>query len=374
MEKYYSLKTDKETQWGSLRNMFRVLFMGVAIVHLFFTVFYLLNGKEIFALYQFAASLLFIFLYKVWKSEHFILYCNIYFVEMVVNSFLTAYFWGDVCASNLYLLSMILIANCIVFTQYPAKVKQKYIIVNLICSFLMFMVLSMPLLTLYLFPHKYFAMDYKTAYFSSLWIIQTFYTLSAFLLLFFTTVFFMRNILWNFDKVEEEKDLLDTEASQDALTKLYNRRKIEELFKNSWAQWQKNKSEIVIGIGDIDFFKKLNDRYGHPAGDAVLVNIASLFMTSARKGDIICRWGGEEFLFICQCSESDSVFFFERLRKKIEETPIAYEKENLTITMTFGISKMKIGQKPEDLITAADQNLYAGKEGGRNRVYHDFSG
>jgi diguanylate cyclase len=155
-------------------------------------------------------------------------------------------------------------------------------------------------------------------------------------------------------------------ASTDQLTGLYNRYKFTELFISEYATMTKRKNEMSLIILDIDHFKIINDTYGHNIGDKVLVGIASILKKYFRSVDIVCRWGGEEFVVLVPtASIENGVLIAEKIRQAIENKPIL---EDIKITASFGITTIKIGDKLEDVVKRADEALYEAKNSGRNNV------
>lgn len=121
---------------------------------------------------------------------------------------------------------------------------------------------------------------------------------------------------------------------------------------------------------DLDHFKRVNDQYGHPAGNHVLRFFAAQIRRSARESDINCRYGGEEFLIVLPgMARREAIQRAELLRQRIAETPIDFHSKRISLTASFGIaSAPENGTDAEILIAAADQALYAAKNAGRNRV------
>ena len=121
-------------------------------------------------------------------------------------------------------------------------------------------------------------------------------------------------------------------------------------------------------MGDIDDFKKVNDTYGHDFGDIVLVEVSKSLKKSTRDDDYVCRWGGEEFLIIINGNKKITKDVAERMRQTISEIEIPFGKETVHITMTFGITESIPGYSVDKLIAIADENLYKGKQNGKNQV------
>ena len=121
-------------------------------------------------------------------------------------------------------------------------------------------------------------------------------------------------------------------------------------------------------MSDIDFFKKINDTYGHDCGDVALTEVAEILRTCVRDGDTVCRWGGEEFLLLVKGNRDVAITVAERIRTRIENNVVEYEGAEIRFTMTLGISTYVPGYSLESLLVQADENLYYGKEHGRNQV------
>jgi diguanylate cyclase (GGDEF)-like protein len=131
-------------------------------------------------------------------------------------------------------------------------------------------------------------------------------------------------------------------------------------------------SPFGIFFMDLDRFKKINDTYGHDAGDSVLKMVARTLVNSMRPGDVVCRWGGEEFLAIAQRIENpDLPIVGERIRFLVEQSFIATNHGQLRCTVSLGAAMGTKEDTVETLIRRADRLMYQSKQGGRNRVSRD---
>lgn len=166
--------------------------------------------------------------------------------------------------------------------------------------------------------------------------------------------------------IEREKE----EAVRDALTGLYNRREFVRLLSQTLGRHERHGGSFALLMFDIDHFKKLNDTYGHPAGDAAIRNTAQLLSRHLRKGDQAARYGGEEFAAILPAAdEKGAVHLAERVREAIENGRLVFEGARLSVTVSLGVAVWPDDAKDDEtLIAAADRALYAAKQGGRNRV------
>lgn len=156
--------------------------------------------------------------------------------------------------------------------------------------------------------------------------------------------------------------------SCDPLTGLLNRRSCTIRLKDMQAAAEKGTPMTVI-IGDIDYFKTFNDRFGHACGDKVLKAVSGIMTRAAGEDTVVSRWGGEEFLLAFGGCEYDEVLgILNRLYEEIRTYNMAFGNDTLSITMTFGIQEYKSGMTTDDVINLADHKLYYGKNHGRDCI------
>jgi len=162
----------------------------------------------------------------------------------------------------------------------------------------------------------------------------------------------------------------NTNAQRDILTDLPNRLAYDERLKMEIGRWQRYHTPLCLVIWDIDFFKKVNDQFGHQVGDKVLVHIAHLFSNNIRRADFIARFGGEEFIMLLPHTNKHSALkVSEKLRSLIEESHLEIHGKPLPITVSCGITQFLKGDMHESAFERADQALYRAKEQGRNLCY-----
>jgi len=155
----------------------------------------------------------------------------------------------------------------------------------------------------------------------------------------------------------------------DPLTTLPNRAAWTERLQHEVGLWQKNGNKLLLSMIDLDHFKRINDNYGHLAGDKVLKIIASELRKRLRPNDFIARFGGEEFvLLIPNTSETQGIALLDKLRVAVEACPFHFKGEPVTITLSMGITAFRVGERSESVIQRADQALYRAKSEGRNRI------
>ena len=160
-------------------------------------------------------------------------------------------------------------------------------------------------------------------------------------------------------------------ATLDALTGLNNRRQFEIRLKQEVANAARNKKTLCCIMLDIDYFKKVNDTWGHSAGDCILKNVAKVVANELREYDIASRYGGEEFCILLPDTKlREATFVAQRLRFAVENTDEVLGGDTLKVTISVGVSEFEISQAktPQKLHQNADIALYEAKKRGRNRV------
>lgn len=159
-------------------------------------------------------------------------------------------------------------------------------------------------------------------------------------------------------------------ALTDPLTNLPNRRYAMQRLEEDWALWNRESQPMSVVMMDIDFFKRVNDEFGHDAGDEVLRQTAEVMRNACRKGDICARIGGEEFLVICTKTPlAGAVQCAERLRAAVEAHVVKFESFDGNITLSIGVSEAAAGMSSlDELLKAADEATYVAKQNGRNQV------
>lgn len=172
-------------------------------------------------------------------------------------------------------------------------------------------------------------------------------------------------------KEMEQKDLLEKIGYFDELTKLPKRKILQRILEINIGQVKRSHlNNFIFSMIDIDHFKAVNDRYGHQAGDYVLINIAEVMTSVKRIEDEIGRYGGEEFYALSHGDINSGRVFAERLRKKVEKTDFMYKSHRINVTISIGIAsagELEI-LEADKLIELADKRLYMAKQSGRNLV------
>lgn len=158
-------------------------------------------------------------------------------------------------------------------------------------------------------------------------------------------------------------------VNRDQLTGLWNRHALLDKLDEVDALWQRSGSAYSLLVLDLDHFKKVNDTYGHIAGDAVLKHTATLLQQSLRKVDFICRYGGEEFLIILPSTNADEASIVaKKIQSKINSTSVQWQQQEINLTLSIGYATSKSHINVEQLLQLADEAMYLAKNTGRNTI------
>ncbi|MDC3188156.1 GGDEF domain-containing protein [Pseudoalteromonas elyakovii] len=168
--------------------------------------------------------------------------------------------------------------------------------------------------------------------------------------------------------VDEKKRYLEL-SLKDPLTGLYNRRGLQFIIEQQQLFSPSQTSSLFACVVDIDYFKRINDNYGHDGGDLVLEVFSDLMKHHLKKEDLCCRLGGEEFLLLFFATDINSATqFLEGLRKTIEGSQIAYQERRISVTASFGLTNWQSNDSFESLVNRADKAVYEAKDNGRNQI------
>ena len=163
---------------------------------------------------------------------------------------------------------------------------------------------------------------------------------------------------------------LESAAAFDSMTNCYNRREFDRLIEHNIANANRYNRDLSIIMFDLDHFKKVNDKYGHLAGDTVLKEVAQAILSKIRRGDYLARYGGEEFVIVLPDTKRPRAMeLAERLKQEVENLTITTrDKETIKITASFGVTSLKNQSDKTALLKQADSMLYKAKQSGRNIV------
>jgi diguanylate cyclase (GGDEF)-like protein len=171
-------------------------------------------------------------------------------------------------------------------------------------------------------------------------------------------------------ELEQIRQHLEEHSRIDELTQAYNRQYLQEALQAELDRSRRFRHAFTLLFLDLDLFKRVNDQYGHACGDFVLKRSAALVRAAIRPADILGRYGGEEFAVgLVECDEATAVRIAERIREAIARAVLLYEGQEITVTVSIGLSELNPEvEKIDALLAQADTALYQAKAGGRNRV------
>ena len=172
------------------------------------------------------------------------------------------------------------------------------------------------------------------------------------------------------DNLLQAQEALRYQATHDELTGLWNRAMVRDHLTTELSRAKRSGKAMSVVLADVDYFKKVNDTYGHAAGDAILREASSRMRTALRAYDSIGRYGGEEFLIVLpDCDTAAAIVVAERARTCVAATPVRVGDAEIPLSISLGVaSTQSCPEDPDGLIHAADSALYRAKSGGRNRV------
>lgn len=181
----------------------------------------------------------------------------------------------------------------------------------------------------------------------------------------------IRTLTSDQEVLRDELDKANQLALIDPLSRLWNRQGIYKILEPAWSEAIRKQKPLTLVVADIDFFKKINDTFGHEAGDEAIRTVSKRLIQAVRNEDAVARIGGEEFLILLSDCLPDKVFeTVERIRLRIDQSPMEIENYGIHVTMSFGAATVQPSQDNSypELIKIADKALYEAKNSGRNRV------
>ena len=344
-----------------VRNAFEFTVVVMALVHALLFVVFLTSEVMPLVTYNLFSVVIYIACFFLCKTRHILAVYAAIILEVTIYSVVSSYFVGLRCGTFFFLFSIIPII--IYFGTHLFKGTQRRgVAFMLFLDFVTFAVL-----------YVCFA-DIQPVYVVDNVVKAILVIFSAFAMV-FAVMFY--NVIYIYTSEHEVTSLelknmkLSADAQEDALTSLLNRRGflpvVESLMKD------KKHNHFCVSFCDLDNFKRVNDTYGHDAGDEVLKHV-TLLIKKEMEGCEICRWGGEEIVILMKDYELDKAKEkMENVRKSVETEPTDFFNKHIPITVTIGLAQNKEKFKaPEDIIKVADARMYYGKQHGKNvLVYED---
>ena len=340
-----------------VKNTFEITAGVMGLVHGGLMLIFLVADVIPLAMFNVLSVVVYLFCFILCRVGHIMpVYVSIV-LEVTFYTVISTYFVGLRCGTYCFLFSIIPII--IYFGSYLIKGKKRWsVILVLILNFLTFVVLYVrffneepvfhvsPEIMLVLVVFSAFAMVFSILFYNAIYIYSSENQLSI---------------------LQQENRQLSADAHEDALTSLLNRRGFLPLLRSLMEPKSGRRTIFCIAFCDLDDFKRVNDSYGHEAGDEVLLH-ATKMIQQELPGSDICRWGGEEFVILLKdCDLLTAKSKVERLRKTVESNPTEFVGKQIFVTMTIGLEEnLESYSNPEDIIKKADERMYYGKQHGKN--------
>ncbi|MCR4851908.1 MAG: GGDEF domain-containing protein [Lachnospiraceae bacterium] len=357
------------TFFPSEKQKFRLICIGLGLIHIALVVYFFALGYGIIAVYNIFSAIYYITAaISVGNGAGFFgIFIGAY-IEIIFFSACVSLLCGWEYGFGLYMFALAPVSFFICYTS--SKNKKRNLTLPALFTFLtMVFFLTTKILCDHLgalYPKKVAPEFVTVAY--NFNVVVTFFSTFAF------AVFFSLDIGKKEKELEKQNLALADISSIDPLTKLYNRRKMDKFLDEAVANTKKTGDLFTITIGDIDNFKMVNDIHGHNVGDEILSLVSKTMKESLPEDATLCRWGGEEFLILIKKPEADTVPIIEAVRYAISQVSVTVQKPtgpvDIGVTMTFGMNQYVHGFTIEKVISLADEHLYIGKSNGKNRVVH----
>jgi diguanylate cyclase (GGDEF)-like protein len=345
------------------KNNTFLLYLVCCISHFFWAIgFGLMHSPEFIPMFWWNIADTFIFFFAILSYSRLnkLALFTVFAVELAMYSLFEVLVTKMVCGVEIYVIG--LFPATFLFTTQFKRPKFYFTAMNVFYTVCLICIMYWKLT--WLPPEKLFAPERKLFFQMS----QLFCSTSVLLWLLyacFTTENQIRRITRRSKFIQHE---LEYTANHDVLTGLMNRCRINEIFKHCTLRKEKEGIDYAVCIFDIDDFKKVNDTYGHDAGDFVLKSYTHAVWQALPEPIRIGRWGGEEFVIIYPEITEETVFELEDIRKRLSSTPIIYNGNPIHVSATFGISSSRCGKTTEEILSDADHHLLDGKEHGKDRI------
>ncbi|MCR5178288.1 MAG: GGDEF domain-containing protein [Lachnospiraceae bacterium] len=336
--------------------------IGVGVVHMVNALLFFIVGSYVMMIASLlGGTLYFTVILRLVKKSRLLTMYLLGFAEILMAVFVTTLLVGWEAGFSSYLFASV--STSFYFTSVSQKQERPHHALPLVLSLMvMFSYFMDYVIRLYVTP--ILPPDNPEL----MILVYIFNNIVSFALMIVFSYLFVWEILNRQRVLAEQNIKLDELAHKDPLTHLLNRRSMNEILNERIEILKRTGRRFTMILGDIDDFKKVNDTFGHEAGDLTLVTVADILRSSVGEEDRICRWGGEEILIMISSSLELGAVTAERIRRNIENNVINYEGSEIHITMTFGIAESIPGYRLEHLIQQADDKLYYGKKHGKNQV------
>lgn len=360
-------------QFEKTENSMSIYFTAnkiLIILHIAFFIYFLILRVYFMAIFSVGSIILYSVCYKLLNNKQKERYFKITYYEIWLFAASAACIMGAEYGFHLALIAMLLPVALSIYADngadqkdnrfFKCYFKKKEGIAIAAATVIVYLV--MQILSYYGINKYRFSVDYDGI------VVRITYMLNTLAVI--THIFYYLNTYAVF--INKNEEFLRQSADYDQLTGLYNRNRIRFILEHNYSVAQEGSNQFGVAIIDIDDFKKINDNYGHNAGDFVLRRFAGIVDGIVKKceGQIVAgRWGGEEFLIIYYGdNREDFYMLLEYMRMNICDAIFLYDRNKINVSVTIGMTLFKNDLSLEEIINAADMRLYAGKKSGKNKV------
>ena len=338
------------------KQKFSVIIYSVALVHCFLTfIFGYLHVYPLF-IFNIVSVTTYLLASLLVRKERLWTVFYITYLEIILHSYVATIFVGWTSGFAQYIIGLVPVGYYICYAM-DSKLRKMAIATGS-ALFGSIAYLSCRFLSNYITP--VYAENIASY---ELWLF-IFNSICTFAFLIVFSVIFISEIRLSQAQLRHQNEILERLANIDPLTGLYNRRSMQ-IFLNHAVEAD---TEFCLAMCDIDDFKKINDTYGHDAGDIVLKDVAKIMREYTGSHGYVCRWGGEEILILNNQNKEATKSMLEKIRRNVANHLFVSEGKIIRCSITIGIAVHKSGDGIEDTIGFADGNLYQGKRNGKNRV------
>lgn len=338
---------------NNINNIFFIIIFFYAVVHLIYSFIFINYKLPILTVSNLVASAVFTVLLHLLNKRENKKIIYVFFYTVILNSAICTLFNGLQLGFDLQILSLIIICFFL-----PYKNKRSVYTHSIICIILFLFIR----VHFYIVPGVITPIDNKP-----LFIISTLNYIVSIIPQTMIVIISLKNTENNNKFLIKQNSSLEILANTDSLTGLLNRRAIQSELDFAYKQYIEKNQIFSIILADIDNFKKVNDTYGHDYGDFVIKQISHIIVSSVKKTDFVARWGGEEFLVLlidCTCITAGKRA--EEIKQKIASSTFSFNNIPSKVTITLGVTDNCTSIC--DMIKRVDENLYEGKNSGKNRV------
>ena len=342
--------------------MYKLFLLSSFILHIILSIIFFLCKFQYLAIYNVISSSIYIISLNAFKLKRMHIIFLIINIELLLFIVSCIIFMGW---QNGFYLYYFLVMQLTLFSS----ISRKNDVYNLKFALIQFLTISVVLLITYIYANNatplYVINKSNSTIFKLVMALNFLFVSSMTFLLNFS---FLADVNVSTKRIASTNNELSHIATHDPLTGLINRRSMNEQFYLAIDNFQNSREPFSLILADIDDFKKVNDVYGHDAGDIVLKRVSKIISSVVQKPGVVCRWGGEEILILVYDDLKEAVKIAEQIREAVAATSFTFNNSYIRSTLTLGVAQYNPSFPIGKTVTLADDNLYKGKKSTKNCV------